>query len=224
MKLIFEADSALDRDYEYIKEAAEDGNKKYYVKGVFMQAEIKNRNGRVYPKTILEKEVARYVKEHVEQGNAYGELGHPQGPTINGPLISHRIVELKEDGNNFVGKARVITDTPNGAIVKALLEDGGKIGMSSRGMGSLKPMKEGNVVQDDFYLATAGDIVIDPSAPEAFVEGIMEGVDWVMNAGTWVPRYREEATKTIDESALLLDTDAKMAKRIAVFEGFISNL
>ena len=161
---------------------SKDGKKDYFIEGVFMQADIKNRNGRVYPKAIMEKEVNRYKKEFVEKDRAFGELGHPEGPTINLDKVSHLIQSLELEGKNYVGKAKVLS-TPNGEIVKALINDGAKLGVSSRGLGSLEQKGNAQYVKDDFQLATAGDIVADPSAPEAFVEGIMEGVEWVMENG-----------------------------------------
>ena len=165
-----------------IVEQNEDGKKDYFIEGIFMQSEIKNRNGRVYPKDVMKKEVNRYVKEFVEKDRAFGELGHPDGPTINLDKVSHMITKLEEDGNNYVGRAKILS-TPNGQIVKNLIDDGAKLGVSSRGLGSLEQKGNAQYVKNDFQLATAGDIVADPSAPEAFVEGIMEGVEWVMEGG-----------------------------------------
>jgi len=165
-----------------IVEQNENGKKDYFIEGVFMQSEIKNRNGRVYPKDIMKKEVARYNKEFVEQDRAFGELGHPDGPTINLDKVSHMITKLEEDGNNYVGRAKILT-TPNGQIVRNLIDDGAKLGVSSRGLGSLEQKNGAQVVKGDFQLATAADIVADPSAPEAFVEGIMEGVEWYYESG-----------------------------------------
>ena len=182
MKLISEHFSD---DVQYVTEQAEDGKKNYKLKGVFMQAEIKNRNGRIYPMEVLEKEVDRYNKEFIEQNRAYGELGHPDGPTVNLDKVSHMVTSLKPDGKNFIGEAKVM-GTPMGEIVKNIMEDGGKLAVSSRGMGSLTKKNGANYVNDDFYLATAADIVADPSAPNAFVEGIMEGKDWVWNNGSLV--------------------------------------
>ena len=179
MKLISEHFS---NDVEYITEATEDGKKNYKLKGVFLQAEIKNRNGRVYPMEILEKEGARYNEEFIEQNRAYGELGHPDGPTVNLDKVSHMVTSLQPDGKNFIGEAKVMS-TPMGNIVKNIMDDGGKLAVSSRGMGSLSKRNGANYVNDDFYLATAADIVADPSAPNAFVEGIMEGKEWVWNNG-----------------------------------------
>ncbi len=168
---------------EYITEQDEKtGKKNYKLKGVFMQSEIKNRNGRVYPFEVLDKEVKRYNKEFIEQNRAYGELGHPDGPTVNLDKVSHMVTELKADGKNFIGEAKVMS-TPMGNIVKNIMDDGGKLAVSSRGMGSLEQKNGANYVKDDFYLATAADIVADPSAPNAFVDGIMEGKEWVWNNG-----------------------------------------
>ena len=195
MKLITEM---LESDVEFITEAKEDGGKNYFIEGVFMQGNIKNRNGRMYPMETLMKEVKRYNKEYVEQNRAYGELGHPQGPTINLERVSHMIKELHQDGNNVRGNAKIMTETPMGKIVKNLMDEGAKLGVSSRGMGTLKPGKNGtNMVQNDFQLATAADIVADPSAPEAFVEGIMEGVEWLQIDDRWVPQYIEKTQQEI---------------------------
>ena len=180
MKLISEHFS---ESVEYITEQDEKtGKKNYKLKGVFMQAEIKNRNGRVYPMDVLEKEVKRYNEEFIEQNRAYGELGHPDGPTVNLDKVSHMVTFLQPDGKNFIGEAKVMS-TPMGKIVQSIMEDGGKLAVSSRGMGSLSKKNGANYVNDDFYLATAADIVADPSAPSAFVEGIMEGKEWVWSNG-----------------------------------------
>ena len=180
MKLISEYN-----DYQMTPVVIEEnakGQKEYFIEGVFMQSEIKNRNGRVYPKEIMQKEVKRYNKEFVEQDRAFGELGHPEGPTINLDKVSHMITKLEEDGNNYVGRAKILS-TPNGQIVRNLIDDGAKLGVSSRGLGSLEQKGGAQYVKDDFQLATAGDIVADPSAPEAFVNGIMEGVEWIYQHG-----------------------------------------
>ena len=175
MKLITE----MYDDFEILTEGK---GKDMKIKGVFMQAETKNRNGRVYPLDVLQKEVARYNKELVESKRAFGELGHPEGPTVNLDRVSHMIEELVPEGNNIIGKAKIL-DTPNGKIVKELLNAGAKLGVSSRGMGTLEKRGQTNYVKDDFFLATAGDIVADPSAPKAFVEGIMEGKEWIWDNG-----------------------------------------
>ena len=180
MKLISEHFSD---DVEYIKEEDEKtGKNNYKLKGIFLQSEIKNRNGRVYPFEVLDKEVKRYKKEFIEQNRAYGELGHPEGPTVNLDKVSHMVTSLEPDGKNFIGEAKVM-GTPMGTIVKNIMDDGGKLAVSSRGMGSLEQKNGANYVKDDFYLATAADIVADPSAPNAFVQGIMEGKEWVWNNG-----------------------------------------
>lgn len=169
------------QDVEYIVE--EKGDKKEMkIRGIFMQADQKNRNGRVYPMGVLQKEVTRYNKEFVAEGRAFGELGHPEGPTVNLDRVSHMITKLEANGKNFVGEAKLLS-TPMGEIAKALIKDGGKLGVSSRGMGSLVNKNGANYVKDDFYLATAADIVADPSAPQAFVEGIMEGKEWIWDNG-----------------------------------------
>ena len=204
-------------DIEYITEADEDGKKNYRIKGVFMEADIKNRNNRMYPMNVLQKEVSRYNKEYVQQKRAFGELGHPDGPTVNLERVSHMITKLYPDGKQFVGEAKVM-DTPYGKIVKNLIDEGAKLGVSSRGMGSLEPRRDMHVVKDDFYLATAADIVADPSAPNAFVEGIMEGKEWVWDNGIVkevdIAKYRAELRK---ESKRLEE------KKVEVFKKFMSN-
>ena len=173
------------QDVEYITEEKENGKKNYKIKGIFMQADIKNRNGRIYPMEVLQKEVQRYNKDQIKENRAYGELGHPEGPTINLERASHMITSLVPDGKNFIGEAKILS-TPMGKIVENLLSDGAKLGVSSRGMGSLAQKRGANYVNGDFYLATAADIVADPSAPNAFVQGVMEGKEWVWNQGTLV--------------------------------------
>ena len=163
------------------------GKKDYKIKGVFLQSNIKNRNGRIYPKEILAKEVTRYNKEFINKKRAFGELGHPDGPTVNLERVSHMITKLYPDGDNFIGEAKVM-NTPYGKIVKGLIDEGAQLGVSSRGMGSLVNRGGKNYVKDDFYLATAADIVADPSAPDAFVEGIMEGKEWVWESGVLVEK------------------------------------
>ena len=184
-----------------IVEGKEDGKKDYFIEGIFMQSEIKNRNGRIYPKEVIQKEVKRYNKEFVEQDRAFGELGHPEGPTINLDKVSHMITKLEEDGNNFVGRAKILS-TPNGQIVKNLIDDGAKLGVSSRGLGSLESKGNAQYVKDDFQLATAGDIVADPSAPEAFVEGIMEGVEWVYESGILKAKDLDQMQKDLKTARL----------------------
>ena len=184
-------------EVEYITEAKENGGKNYKIKGIFLQADIKNRNGRVYPMEVLEKEVARYNKKFINEKRAYGELGHPDGPTVNLERVSHMVTELYPDGKNFIGEAKIM-GTPMGEIVKNIMEEGGKLGVSSRGMGSLDQNNGANYVRDDFYLATAADIVADPSAPNAFVEGIMEGKEWVWNNGALVEAELVELRRKFD--------------------------
>ena len=179
-----------------IVEENEKGEKEYYIEGIFMQSEIKNRNGRVYPKDVMLKEVNRYRKDFIDNKRAFGELGHPEGPTINLDRVSHLITSLEEDDNNFVGRAKILS-TPNGQIVKNLIDDGARLGVSSRGLGSLEQKGGAQVVKGDFQLATAADIVADPSAPEAFVEGIMEGVEWVMENGILKQVQMDEMQKEL---------------------------
>tara|TARA_B100000683_G_scaffold234163_1_gene237234 strand:+ start:126 stop:785 length:660 start_codon:yes stop_codon:yes gene_type:complete len=186
------------QDVEYICEQKEDGKKNYKIKGIFMQADIKNRNGRVYPMEVLNKEVERYNKQYVNEKRAFGELGHPEGPTVNLDKVSHMITKLYPDGKNFIGEAKIMS-TPMGEIVKTLMDEGAKLGVSSRGMGSLDQKNGANYVRNDFYLATAADIVADPSAPNAFVQGIMEGKEWVWNNGSLVEAELERAKKRINE-------------------------
>ena len=215
MKLISESIE----DVDYLIEDDDTGKKNYKIKGPFLQAEIKNRNGRIYPMPILEKEVARYNKEYIQKNRAFGELGHPDGPTVNLERVSHMITALTPDGTNFIGEAKIM-DTPYGKIVKNLIDEGAKLGVSSRGMGSLVPQRGAHVVKDDFYLATAADIVADPSAPNAFVEGIMEGKDWVWENG---------AVKEMDIDAYKRELGMKYAraqareeKAVEIFENFMS--
>ena len=185
------------QDVEYICEEKENGKKDYKIKGIFMQADVKNRNGRVYPMEVLEREVAKYNKKFINEKRAFGELGHPEGPTVNLERVSHMITSLKPDGKNFIGEAKIMS-TPMGEIVKNLMDEGAKLGVSSRGMGSLVQKNGANYVRDDFYLATAADIVADPSAPNAFVEGIMEGKEWVWNHGSLVEAHVAELKKEFD--------------------------
>ena len=196
-----------------------DGEKHLYIEGVFLQSEIKNRNGRIYPFDVLNKEVERYSEEYVKAGRALGELGHPDGPTVNLDRVSHKITSLKAEGNNFMGKARIL-DTPMGTIAKSLLGEGVKLGVSSRGMGSLKEDNGVKYVSDDFMLATAADIVADPSAPDAFVNGIMEGKEWVWEGGLLRERQIQEMKKEID-NASKVELEEKM---LQAFDKFLSNL
>ena len=195
------------------------GKKDYKIKGIFMQADIKNRNGRIYPVGTLAKEVKRYNEQFINKKRAFGELGHPDGPTVNLERVSHMITSLKPEGKNFVGEAKIM-DTPYGKIVKNLIDEGAQLGVSSRGMGSLQSGSQGNVVGKDFYLATAADIVADPSAPDAFVEGIMEGKEWVWDNGVLksmeVEKYKEEIEKT---------RRAELAeKKASIFKHFLTKI
>tara|TARA_Y100000401_G_scaffold114589_1_gene116886 strand:- start:190 stop:837 length:648 start_codon:yes stop_codon:yes gene_type:complete len=195
-------------------------SKSLHIEGVFLQSETKNKNGRVYPKEILEKEVERYNNQYIKTNRAFGELGHPEGPTINLERVSHLVTELKPQGNNFVGKAKIMTSTPYGKIVESLLDEGAQLGVSSRGMGTLKQDKNGtNVVQDDFYLATAADIVADPSAPKAFVEGIMEGREWVWESGILKEKEIELLKNELDKKKSIREELV-----LSAFESFISKL
>jgi hypothetical protein len=193
VKLISEAIE----DVEYITEDKENGDKNYKIRGIFMQADVKNRNGRVYPMDVLEKEVNRYNKKFINEDRAFGELGHPDGPTVNLERVSHMVTELYPDGKNFIGEAKILK-TPMGEIVKNLMDEGAKLGVSSRGMGSLDQRNGANYVRNDFYLAAAADIVADPSAPNAFVEGIMEGKEWVWNHGSLIESELVEMKKRLD--------------------------
>jgi hypothetical protein len=218
MKLITE----LFEEMEYITEAKENGEKEHYIHGIFLQANRKNRNGRIYPLHIMENEVNRYMNDVVKHNRAYGELGHPQGPQINLDRVSHIITELRRDGDNFIGKAK-LTDTPMGNIAKGLLKSGANLGVSSRGMGSLKPTKDGIMeVQDDFHLATAADIVADPSAPDAFVKGIMEGVEWVYDAVK--DSWREEKLDNMKKEMHKMSMDQLETNKFAIYENFMNSL
>ena len=214
MKLISEYNEA-----KPLVESKDNGKKDYFIEGVFMQADIKNRNGRVYPKEIMDKEVKRYIKEFVNEQRAFGELGHPEGPTINLDKVSHMITELNEDGTNWVGKAKILS-TPNGEIVKNLIDDGAKLGVSSRGLGSLEQKSDAQYVKSDFQLATAGDIVADPSAPDAFVDGIMEGVEWIMDNGI-LKRQEMESMREI----LMKEKQVRLEEtKINLWKEFVKNL
>ena len=197
------------------------GKKSLYIEGVFLQGNIQNRNGRMYPMETLRREVARYSESNIVSGRALGELGHPDGPTVNLDRVSHKIVSLKESGSNFIGKAKIL-GTPMGKIAASLIDEGVKLGVSSRGIGSLKQTREGvNVVGEDFMLATAADIVADPSAPDAFVEGIMEGKDWVWDGGI----LREKlAEKTYAQINTLANTKQLEENKLFLFDQFLSNL
>jgi len=206
------------QDAEYLIEDA-NGKKNYKIKGVFLQADIKNRNGRVYPKEIMIKEVNRYNNEFVEKRRAFGELGHPDGPTVNLERVSHMITNLKQDGSNYVGEAKIM-NTPYGKIVKGLIDEGAQLGVSSRGMGTLEQRNGANYVKSDFMLATAADIVADPSAPDAFVQGIMESKEWVWDNGrlvekdvdAWRKEIRSASSRKLEE------------KKLEIFGNFLKNL
>ena len=220
MKLICE----VMEDVQYVTETIEEsGKKNYFIEGIFMQGDIKNRNGRVYPAPVIAKEVARYNKNFVEKNRAFGELGDPDGPTVNLDRVSHMITDLKQEGSNFVGKAKVM-DTPMGKVVKSLMDEGATLGVSSRGMGSLKANKQGIMeVQNDFMLATAGDIVADPSAPDAFVRGIMEGVEWIYDvaSGSW--RAQDRIDQIVTETKKLSKEQLEEQK-FKLFSRFLNSL
>jgi len=216
MRLIKE----LNEDLQFIvEENAETGKKSLFIEGVFLQSNLQNRNGRVYPREIMAKEVDRYVTEQVNTKRAYGELGHPDGPNINLDRVSHMITSLKEDGDNWIGKAKIL-DTPMGNIASSLIKEGAGLGVSSRGLGSLKEKNGINEVQDDFMLATAADIVADPSAPDAYVQGIMENREWVFVKGVWQEREIEETQEFIRKASSKDLTEAK----IKAFQTFLDKL
>ena len=216
MKLIREEIESV----EFLVEQ-KNGKKSMYIEGVFLQGNIKNRNGRMYPMETLRKEVGRYNENHIQSGRALGELGHPEGPTVNLDRVSHKIISLRESGSNFVGKAKIL-NTPMGKIASSLIEEGVKLGVSSRGIGSLRPTKEGiNVVGEDFMLATAADIVADPSAPDAFVEGIMEGKDWVWDGGVLREKFVERTYREINTLTTQKQLDEN---KLNLFNDFLSNL
>lgn len=219
MKLIRE----LNEDTQILNEVAEDGTKTLYIEGKYLQSAVKNKNGRIYPEEIMDKEVARYIKEAIDQGTAWGELGHPNSPAIGLKEVSHRIVSLRKEGTDYYGKA-MITNTPMGNIAKGLIESGGKLGVSSRALGSVKPNRQGiNEVQADFRLATAADIVADPSAHNAFVNGIMESADWVYDdrVGWQMIELLETTQKEIDEAVVKRELEEK---KFALFEAYINKL
>lgn len=216
MKLIKE----LNEDLQFIVEESSDtGKKSLFIEGVFLQANLKNRNGRMYPKEIMAKEVNRYVKEQVNTKRAYGELGHPDGPNINLDRVSHMIVSLREDGSNWIGRAKIL-DTPMGNIASSLIKEGAGLGVSSRGLGTLKEVNGINEVQDDFMLATAADIVADPSAPDAYIQGIMEGKEWVFVKGVWQDKEIEETQKLIKKTNARNLSEAK----VKAFEAFLDKI
>ena len=196
-----------------------EGKKNYFIEGVFLQSEIKNRNNRMYPQKTLAREVAKYDENYIQKGRALGELGHPDGPSINLDRVSHKILSLREDGNNFIGKAKLL-DTPMGKVAKSLLDEGVKLGVSSRGMGSIRKEENCNVVMDDFMLATAADIVADPSAPDAFVDGIMEGKEWVWDNGILKESAVAEIKQEIDQATLI----NLQERKVSAFETFLKSL
>ena len=203
---------------EFLSEE-KNGKKSHFIEGVFLQSEIKNKNGRVYPQGVLAREVAKYDEHHIQKGRALGELGHPEGPSINLDRVSHKIESLKEDGNNFVGRAKIL-ETPMGNIAKNLLDEGVRLGVSSRGMGSLKEKDGVNFVADDFMLATAADIVADPSAPDAFVDGIMEGKEWVWDNGILKESAVAQIKKEIDQATLI----NLQERKVSAFSKFLKSL
>ena len=207
------------QDAQYLVEDAGNGKKNYKIRGIFLQSDIKNRNGRIYESAILSKEVKRYTTEFVDKKRAFGELGHPDGPVVNLERVSHMITELKPEGKNFIGEAKIM-DTPYGKIVKGLINEGAQLGVSSRGMGSLVQKGGANYVGKDFYLATAADIVADPSAPDAFVEGIMENKEWVWDNGIIKAQDIEEYKEHIQKAKALKLAEAKAN----VFKSFLENL
>ena len=216
MKLIREEIESV----EFLVEQ-KNGKKSMYIEGVFLQGNIKNRNGRMYPMETLRREVGRYNENHIQAGRALGELGHPDGPTVNLDRVSHKIVSLKESGSNFIGKAKLL-NTPMGKIASSLVEEGVKLGVSSRGIGSLKQTREGvNIVGDDFMLATAADIVADPSAPDAFVEGIMEGKEWVWEGSLLREKKAEEIRNSVEKLTLQRRLDEQ---KLNLFNDFLNSI
>ena len=216
MKLITEEISSV----KFITEG-KGAKKKMYIEGVFLQGDLKNRNGRMYPVTTLAKEVGRYNESFVQKGRALGELGHPDGPTVNLDRVSHKITSLRQEGNNFIGKAQLL-ETPMGKIAKSLIDEGVTLGVSSRGIGSLKEDRDGiKVVGEDFMLATAADIVADPSAPDAFVSGIMEGKEWIWEGGILREQAAQKAKNRINN---LAHQKALDEHKVELFQDFLSNL
>lgn len=207
------------RNVKYIVEQSKDGKKNYSIKGIFMQSDVKNKNGRIYPQHILQREVVRYNKDFINKNRAFGELGHPEGPTVNLERVSHMIKALYPDGNNFLGEAKIL-DTPYGKIVKSLIDEGARLGVSSRGMGTLQNTGNANLVKDDYYLATAADIVADPSAPDAFVEGIMEGKEWVWDNG----RLKEQDINELKLQVERAQREQRAEINARVFESFLTKL
>lgn len=202
----------MNDDIQLITENVEGSSKSYFIEGTFLQGNIRNRNGRIYPTDTLAKEVQNYTESHILKRRAFGELNHPANPSINLDRVSHLITEIKQDGDNFIGRAKIL-GTPMGKIVQSIMEEGGCLGVSSRGLGSLKESREGKIVQSDFMLTTAADIVSDPSAPQAFVENIMENADWIFDGANWVKQeqvynvikeYKEQKRAIREETFLKL--------------------
>tara|TARA_B100001250_G_scaffold128266_1_gene109162 strand:+ start:28 stop:672 length:645 start_codon:yes stop_codon:yes gene_type:complete len=214
MRLIAEEITQVEFLYE-----EKDGKRSHFIEGIFLQAELQNKNGRKYPLNTLQREVAKYAENHIQKGRALGELGHPDGPSINLDRVSHKIESLKEDGNNFIGRAKIL-DTPMGNIAKNLLDEGVRLGVSSRGMGSLKKESNCNIVQDDFMLATAADIVADPSAPDAFVDGIMEGKEWVWDNGLLKESAVAGIKQEIDQATLI----NLQERKVSAFSKFLKSI
>jgi hypothetical protein len=206
-------------DTKFIVEEKLGKKKEYFIEGIFLQSELKNRNGRMYPEQVMDREVGRYIKEYVEKHRAYGELGHPDTPSINLDRVSHLIVGLRKEGTNYIGKAKIL-ETPMGNIARGLLDGGANLGVSSRALGTLKESDGVQVVQDDFMLSTAADIVADPSAPDAYVRGIMENKEWVFVDGKFVEQQIEEAKRIIRKASSRQLEEAK----ILAFQNFLSKI
>lgn len=217
MKLITE----LTEDLTYLTEADEYGSKNHFIKGIFLMSDIENRNGRIYPENVMDEAVSKYVESKIKNSRAYGELGHPPSPQINLDRVSHLIVDLKKDGKNYIGKAKLV-DTPMGNIARGLLSSGAHVGMSSRGAGNVTRGKNGSMVVSNFVIATAGDLVADPSAPDAYVESVMEGVNWVYNASndSWYQESLHETKKSLKKMSMNQIEESKLG----IFESFISRL
>lgn len=219
MKLITELHE--EAEISYITEADEYGSKNHFIKGIFLMSGIENRNGRIYPENVMDEAVSKYVESKIKNSRAYGELGHPSTPQINLDRVSHLIVDLKKDGKNYIGKAKLV-DTPMGNIARGLLSSGAKVGTSSRGAGNVTPGKNGSMMVSNFVIATAGDLVADPSAPDAYVESVMEGVNWVYNASndSWYQESLHETKKSLKKMSMNQIEESKLG----IFESFISRL
>jgi len=218
MKLIVEEINSI----SFLTEES-NGKKDYYVEGVFLEAETENRNKRIYPRHILEREVARYSEESIAKNRAFGELGHPENPQINLDRVSHIIKSLRQEGNQFIGKAKIL-DTPFGKIVKNFIDEGAQLGMSTRGIGSIKQMRESAIVQDDYHLATAGDIVADPSCTSAFVRGIMEGKEWIYDNGIFKESELTEIKDIVEDSYSVKKSELSEQLRLEAFNKFMEKL